>query len=1167
VRRHAKASSAGTTTRLTGGFRLAVLAVTALFAFGAASASAAESEEFVTNYASVGPDGTESSDFESIGGVSVDRQTGVVYVLDGEAGVLYKFEADGTPLPFTGSAPYISGNKVTGLAPNAEPNVSQVTVNSSTHIIYVTEKHSIRAFQADGEPAEFSAGPGEGTSEIPGFSKLVGVSVDSSGNLYGSDYSGTVEIYSSAGAFLTSFAGTGVAPGNLAVAPTGAVYVADTEAIEGRVRRFTPSEFPVTSATTYTNDEALERPSGVFQEGVDVDPTNGDIYVLETNFGSGWVRKFDKDGNHLRFFSRDEEQLENRPQGIAVVGGGEAFQFYVGDNGFEHSKVAIFGEEIIEGPPAIAGLPSAIGVTADSAALRATVNPNTAETTYRFEYGTEPCSLGGCTSAPTTGGTLPAGHRAVPLTQKVFGLSPATTYYYRVVAENSFGTTEGSERTFTTQAFGLGFDLIDARAWEMVTPPDKHGGEILREVAQAAEDGSGIAFFSRGSIESNPDGNRLIEASSALARRSSEGWRVKDITPPNDQAAPLPVGHGHEYKVFAADLTTALLQPRSITPLSIEASERTPYLRENSEPTVYTPLLTGKEGYANVPPGTEFGGDKDGALSRIDLAGASADLKHIGLVANGVALTPGAPEVGGHLYEWSEGQLHPVSVLPTAEGGQFIGTNVLGSGEGTVRHAISMDGSRVFWGSGTYLSVLLNGLTALYLRDTEAEESVRLDTVQPGASGNGEARPLFQGASPDGTVVLFTDTQQLTEDASPAGADLYRCEIPAGSPPAGCTTLTNLSALPENSGESAEVQGLLAGLNEDASSAYFIARGVLDMEPNGFGESALAGQPNLYHWQEAEGVRFVATLAPQDSPDWGHPAGLQSAAERNISAGASPNGRYLAFMSARSLTGQDNLDAENSKPTEAVYRYDAATDQLACVSCNPTGAAPSGRVAEESVDPNRTWDEHLVAATLAEPWTIGVSGPSLYRGKTVLDNGRVLFNSIDSLVPADSNGQWDVYQFEPTSIGGCTPSAADSGTSQAPGGCLSLISSGTAEEDAALLDASASGNDVFFVTSAKLSVTDEDEEFDVYDARVDGATATLTPRTECLGEACQAAPEAPNDPTPASSAFSGAGNVARQCPAGKRRVTRNGSSRCTARNRKKHRQRHRKASHSRRATK
>ena len=50
-------------------------------------------------------------------------------------------------------------------------------------------------------------------------------------------------------------------------------------------------------------------------------------------------------------------------------------------------------------------------------------------------------------------------------------------------------------------------------------------------------------------------------------------------------------------------------------------------------------------------------------------------------------------------------------------------------------------------------------------------------------------------------------------------------------------------------------------------------------------------------------------------------------------------------------------------------------------------------------------------------------------------------------------------------------------------------------------------------TRARLAATDEDDEFDVYDARVGGVAASLQPRTACSGEACQPLPVAVGRPS------------------------------------------------------
>lgn len=798
--------------------------------------------------------------------------------------------------------------------------------------------------------------------------------------------------------------------------------------------------------------------------------------------------------------------------------------------------------------PAVAiGAQWATDVTAHSAILHAELDPLGVEAEAWLEYGTD----------DGYGIVIPLanlGDGFGPLTRQAFltGLQAATTYHFRFVARDERDgvtyTVPGPDRTFTTQFDGLGFELADNRVWEMVSPPDKHGARLVGggEIhLQASADGNGLAYQSKTPIEPDPEGNRIPEPSMNLARRDPSGsWRSLDITPPNDRVTGVAIGNGTEYKLFSSDLSEALVHPRSGTPLSPEASERTPYLRENTDPPTYTPLLTGKEPFANVPPGIEFGGG-GGAVGGVFLGGASPDFRHFALTSN-VPLVEGATIGGGSLYEWSNGQIKPVSVLPSGEGGELVGSAIFGSDRSSARGAVSADGSRIFWSAGDNPS----STTALYVRDTEAEETGRLDVVQPDGDGDGLARPVFQGASADGSVVFFTDSHRLTEGASSNGSDLYRCELPPGSVAAGCATLTNLS-VPTASGESAEVQGVATALTEDGESIYFVARGVLDEAPNDHEESAVSGEPNLYLWEQGEGTRFIATLVDEDRTVWGVTPAFQEGQAGQLGASASPSGRYLAFMSRRSLTGYDNRDAATGEPAQELFRYDALTGELECVSCNPTGARPRAANAPgllSLVNPTDLWQGERTAAVLPQPAVLSLKGISLYRPRVVLDNGRVFFNAVDPLVPADSNGQWDVYQYEPTGVGDCLVSSSGASVSRVAGGCVSLLSSGTAEEEAAFFDASETGDDAFFFTPARLSVFDEDDAVDIYDARVDGVRATRPVFPECLGEACQPPPRAPNDPTPASANFNGPGNVRpaarKQCPKGKRRVKRQGRVRC-----------------------
>jgi hypothetical protein len=1113
-----------------------------------------------------GPDGTEATTFESSGPIATDEEAGVVYVADRDKEVLYKFDEEGNPVNWSGSEPYISDNEISGVAWRNTVG-DQVAVDPQTHVIYLnTASNGLRAFEPSGEPHEFTAGPGGGTSEIPSATELKGVAVDKAGNIYASYYEFNVppkiRIYSRSGAPLTEFEPketetsslpTPIRATSLAVAPDGSLYF-----INGilSVYKVEPSHFPINGSTTYSLGKALtgnrsEALSNDLSFSVTIDPATSRVYVGYQPIGNSFRRVdvYDEDDKLIGSLGGpgQEGEMQDRIVGLAVSGVGK--RVYAEDQS-EPQQVKVFESFFFpEEHPTITAT-SVVDLNLYTARLRAQINPNTFASTYHFEYGLEDCSLSVSACTSTAGGSIAAGHKAVAVSpQEIIGLEPGTTYHYRVVAENAKGGTAGPDKTFTTPVSGLGFQLGDHRVWEMVSPSNKHGGKILhfsQGAFQAAADGDGVAYQSVTSIEANPDGSRAVDTSTVLSRRGAERWSSKDVSPPHAEVAQL--RFGGDYKAFSTNLERALLEQSDNTLLSPEASEETPYLRENTEPGAYRPLVTAKEGYANVPQGTVFGGAAGSGQSPVRIVAADPSLTHP--VVN--SRTPLVPEAApGSLYQWSDGQLQPVSVLPASEGGAVV-SGAAGAGKGSIRHAVSSDGSRVFWGRDE---------TSLYVRDTATQETGRLDVAQLGPSGEGVAGPLFDGASADGTVAFFNDSRRLTVDASaPPGEsikDLYRCEVgrlEGGT--LGCASLIDLSAPIEGSGEKAEVLGVAPAFADDGSRAYFVARGVLDTAPNEVGDTAVPGDPNLYLWEEGKGRRFIATLSGRDRLDWGVAAGIVGPSAAKLSAAGSPSGRYLSFMSERSLTGYDNRDAKSEEPLEEVFRYDAAEDRLECVSCNPSGASPEGQVS--STKPNQadvqgSWAGRWVAAILpaaqeSEP-TVGLV---FHHPRVVLDNGRVFFNAVDSLVSADSNGEWDVYQYEPTGVGDCTASSEGAATARSARGCTSLVSSGTAEEEATFIDASESGDDVFFITPQRLSVLDEDFELDVYDTRVDGVPATLPVINECLGEACQPAPNPPNDPTPASAAFKGSGNVpSERCPQSKRKVIRAGSSRCVAKKHKK----------------
>lgn len=85
-----------------------------------------------------------------------------------------------------------------------------------------------------------------------------------------------------------------------------------------------------------------------------------------------------------------------------------------------------------------------------SATLNGTVNPRGSATSFQFQYGTT--SAYGSTSGPVAVGS---GTTNAPVTANISGLSPNTTYHYRLVATNANGTSMSADRTFTTNQAGV----------------------------------------------------------------------------------------------------------------------------------------------------------------------------------------------------------------------------------------------------------------------------------------------------------------------------------------------------------------------------------------------------------------------------------------------------------------------------------------------------------------------------------------------------------------------------------------------------------------------------------------------------------------------------------------------------------------------------------------
>lgn len=811
-------------------------------------------------------------------------------------------------------------------------------------------------------------------------------------------------------------------------------------------------------------------------------------------------------------------------------------------------------------------------VGTDSATLNAVVNPLGIPASGHFEYVTDAqFQASGFAEAVKAPNPDPPAEEAeidfgaeeaeVKRSATVYPLAPGTTYHYRLAAINplieAFQLSEAKTfKTFEEEAsppcpndplrFGPSALLPDCRAFEMVSPLDKANGDIvvLKEgvsakpatLNQAATSGSRLAY---GTYRAFGDAKSAPYTSQYISSRSEAGWQSHAINPPRDGLIPDSVAElsDSEYRAYSEDLCQGWIVPLAGPTLAPGANEgyRNLYRRSDSlcAPESYATLSDAAP--ENIGPGPKL---------FVELQGLSGDGSIAAFAANDSLEGSGAPaNPTGKIQLYMKGAGTGPRFACILPGGAAASTScTAGSGPGprfgnnryaSVTNALSADGKRLFWSDSA-----ADG--EIYLRENplgeggECENASAPCTIAVSAQGeglSGTGSSHFWAAAKDGSAAIFT-----------TGGDLYTFTV-AGE------------ATEEIAGG---VLGLV-GASEDASRIYFASTEAL-------AAGAQAGKANLYLYEAAGAgsYRFIGILSSSDVNPGTSVNASSPVAEVPVSHNGrvSPSGLHAAFMSAAPLTGYDNTDAASGEADAEVFLYDAAANggagELVCASCNPSGARPAGRNAGSEANP--FW----VAAQ------IPVFESTLYAPRVLAEDGtRLYFESRDALVGRDANGRIDVYQWERAGTGGCT--TARSTYSPAAGGCVDLISSGDSVRDSEFIDASPSGEDVFFATLSKLYPSDYGL-VDIYDARAGGGFAAPPPgEVECEGEECQNPPPAPQAPTPPSATYVGPGNIPpeakkpRPCPKGKHKAKQNGKTKCVKNKKKGKRQKSERASAERRA--
>jgi hypothetical protein len=797
----------------------------------------------------------------------------------------------------------------------------------------------------------------------------------------------------------------------------------------------------------------------------------------------------------------------------------------------------------------------ATDVGTDAASLHATVNPFGIPATGQFEYVTDAAyqadlALGGghdgfaeATKVPDTDAgqgqiNLGEGEGGKEVSRQVSSLVPATLYHYRFTASDPFVTLSGPEHVFTTfpiptppthpcpnQEFRTAASaaLPDCRAYEMVSPVEKNGNDI--SVLEADE--LYYARLDQGSV----DGNRFTYSSSTAfgdaqsapwssqylaTRKAGEGWSTRSLNAPRESVSlstqftfKLDLLH----KIFDPELNNGWFLHIAEPQLDSCAPPGYPNLyRQNNSTGEYEALITAEPFFSPFPG------------YRLEVQNVSADGTHAVFAAGAKLTEDAANNKNGLVFQLYEhvagagcGELHLVSYLPNGKAnpsGPATAGNYAqpGTNRGRIMaRALSSDGTRVFF------STLPGGDQRLYVRVNADEEpspvvggkctDPSLGCTLPLAAESG-VNARFWTATTDGSKAIYSITG--TGDTS----RLYEFD-----------TAKALAGEPASTLIAENFRGVAAATG-DLSRLYFVSSKAL-------GGEGQEGKSNLY-LMDGAAVRFVATLG--DIHNLRPTLGFEVGSPNPISNGVrmTPDGSHLAFVTTSSPTGYDNADAADGRPNLEVHLYDAEDDKVACISCNPSGARPRGRLFELGTQ----------SARLSAIMPGGANDLFTPRALST-DGNRLFFESFQALLPRDTNGKADVYEWQRASGGEACEEAGAELFVPSAGGCLSLISTGQSPVDSELADISPDGRDVFIRTQSSLLPQDSGL-IDIYDARSNGGLPQPpAPPAACEGEACQGPLTPPNDPTPASSAFEGAGNV-KEAPASCRKPKVPRKGRCVA---------------------
>ena len=660
-----------------------------------------------------------------------------------------------------------------------------------------------------------------------------------------------------------SFEGLAQRPNGIAVDPqTHDVWVANRRSYSGvgHVEKFVPAA-PITVPTATTapiTPTDLAGPSAALHGTLNPDG----VETTDCHFDWGTSQALSKEApcaeGSTFAGSADESvsvQLEGLKKGVTY------YYRLSAHNANGHVSTGATEHFIAQEKPLLVVVTTS-DVNTDGVRLNADVDPNGGHTTYRFEWGTQAGVYISSTPQSAPFGLTGVVHLSNVLT----GLTPNTTYHYRIVTINEAGETDSPDRQFTTFLPDSGTDacpnalvrqqtgaslLLDCRAYELASAPNTGGYDVESDLVRgqtplvSSPQAKDRLLYSvhQGQVPGVSGAPTNYGRDPYLATRTNTGWTTEYVGLPSDSMAQKgPFGS----PLLEADASLdrfAFGGTGICFPCFPDGSTNIP-LREPDGT-----LVQGMEGSRKAV------ANPSGVVRRH----FSADGSHFVFATTAKLETAGKNGLAT-VYErdLTTGATQVVSTLPngtTIGGGQAEGLD------------LSSDGSRVLIGQRLGQDPKGNSLYHLYLHLGTNPKSVDLT---PGAT----AGVLFDGMAEDGSRVFFTTTDHLlpAQDTDES-ADIYEAQIDR----AGIVTLTLVSVAasgPSNDDScqppgipdawnSAQGEGRCnalafaggVGLARQSGDFYFLSPELLDGPANGE-----ADQANLYHVAPNGVPDFVATI-------------------------------------------------------------------------------------------------------------------------------------------------------------------------------------------------------------------------------------------------------------------------------------------------------------------